>query len=99
MGTGSSIEADGKRQNTTRKSTKKDIREQMLKEFGEVGHEELENNNNVGANESADTNNNNNNQQILVNPTLFKAKRLFMKPIMNSRPKENKLVIKKQVSY
>ena len=34
-----------------------------------------------------------------INPSVFKARRIFLKPITKSKPEEQNLVIKKPVSY
>jgi len=88
MGSGSSLHSDHG-SSSGKGKTNNGIRKQMKKEFGadeqQHNEEEVQNNENVVKNDTS------------INPAIFKARKLFMKPIIKGRPLQQQVVIKKQV--
>lgn len=86
MGSGSSIES---RKGSIHRQPSRHIRNEMKREFGTVkdGPEKDHNFTNVSVKKGEKTD---------LNPAIFKARRLFMKPVIKSRPKTETLVIKRQ---
>lgn len=93
MGVGGSIEApnDDERSNLRKSET---VRDQLQKEFHEYTKEEddekevdmeIEKKSNEGKE-----------KQITINPSLFRAKSIFMKPIKGKKPITKRLIVKKQ---
>ena len=104
MGSGSSLQSG--KSLTTNDNQSKSVRSQVKDELKEIG----KNNNNITATDGGDLTISQKNissgasfrlvngkKTMVVNPSIFKARRLFMNPVAKKKPAEQKLVIKKQV--
>lgn len=88
MGTASSIHSSQTKENSSNKnSLRKSIKGEFEKEFGK----KIDNDEQINDKSSEGE------KPIMLNPAIFRAKRLFMKPIAKQRPKNESLVVKKQV--
>ena len=94
MGTGSSLQSNQESVSPEKGQTNNGIHKQMKKEFGTYGKQ-----NDANGDEKEQTNETNIKNNLSINPAIFKARKLFMKPITNKRPLQQQLVIKKQVSF
>lgn len=87
MGTASSIHSSQTKENSSNKNyLRKSIKGEFEKEFGKKFDNDEQINDKSSEGE----------KPIMLNPAIFRAKRLFMKPITKQRPKNESLVVKKQ---
>ena len=107
MGSGSSLQS-GKSPTKESNNHSNSVRSQVQDELIEAEKNEK---NNQEINEESNNNNElhkniasgaswrlvNGKKTMVINPSVFKARRLFMNPVNKNKPAEKKLVIKKQV--